>query len=132
MKKSYYLLIPIIINLIFSQSAIKTDNTRASFSQIKNVISSFEILEITGTTGKSTGVVDYENKLPEGWKGKNTRLLNLEIQYISGHWYALGFENSKGRIASRFDDSSRQFTVYFPNQTQFYNRPWRAIIMKVK
>ena len=90
-----------------------------------------EIQEITGTTGSLGDVTDYSNGLPEGWTGAKTRLLSLEILYNGGHWYAMGFENTEGKIAARFEDTSREFTVYFPGQPQFRNQPWRAMIMRM-
>lgn len=93
-----------------------------------------EILEITGITGSGTFTA-YTDKLPSGWTGAKTRVLSFELQNnnTSGAWYSAGFSATPGgdEIAYHLIHFNRDMTVYYPDQTWFHGRDWRAMIMRM-
>ena len=78
-----------------------------------------EVLEITGTTAS----IFYQTvPYPSGYNQNNTRVLSLEIFYKNSSWEGLG------SIYYRLGD---QIFVIYPNNTDYTNKPYRMLLMRL-
>jgi hypothetical protein len=91
-----------------------------------------EIREITGTTNASGGsnIISY----PSGYSMSNIRVLSLEINYRGNSWISLGGNQQNTSINERifyYLDSS-YIWIYHPPVTDFQNKAFRMMVMKVQ
>ena len=81
-----------------------------------------EITELTGTTSgnSSNTLINF----PTGYNNINTRILTCEIYNSYGAWDSLGEYLSAGMTT--------QIYITHPNNSNFQNRPFRLVLMKVE
>ncbi len=81
-----------------------------------------EITELTGTTSGSSSntLINF----PTGYNNTNTRILTCEIYNSYGAWDSLGEYLSAGMTT--------QIYITHPNNSNFQNRPFRMVLMKVE
>lgn len=91
-----------------------------------------EIREITGTT---SATLNYNNfSYPAGYTIDNIRVLSCEINYAGTAWVGLaGSSNNSNEIAKVFYYlSSSSIWIYYQANSNFQNRAFRMMVMKVE
>lgn len=90
-----------------------------------------EIREITGTTA-ATGDRTFFS-FPSGYNKTNTRVLSCEIQYDGADWVGLaGCASPSSDIQKLFYFLGSSISLYYPAKTNFQNRSFRMLVMKVQ
>jgi hypothetical protein len=90
-----------------------------------------EIREITGTTEATGGSTAFS--FPVGYHPENTRVLSVEIKFKGIGWLGInGYDANFTDKSGIFYYMSGAFIIYYPSTTNFQNRPYRIMLMKVQ
>lgn len=89
-----------------------------------------EIKEITGTL--TTGGA-FSFAYPSGYNSTNIRVLSLEVNYNGTAWIGLASTVTiTTDIPKLFYYLGPNIIIYYPNQSQYQNRAFRMLVMKVQ
>lgn len=89
-----------------------------------------EIKEITGTL-TSGGAFSFA--YPTGYNSANIRVLSLEVNYNGTAWIGLASTVTiTTDIPKLFYYLGTSIIIYYPNQSQYQNRAFRMLVMKVQ
>ena len=90
-----------------------------------------ELREITGTTSAAGGTTTFS--YPSGYDMTNIRVLSLEINYNGNAWLGLGGNEQNSSVIPRvFYFLGANIMIYYPAVSNFQNRAFRMMVMKVQ
>lgn len=69
--------------------------------------------------------------LPSGYNETNTRVLNLEINYLGDRWVSFGFDGAGGGDAVSCLMNESTLYIYYPDETNLKNKAVRILLMRI-